>query len=78
MKSSDDYENEIAELQLLVEDMERTHSIVIGAFIGLLAHSFWHSWVATLLLGCGGAFIYWKYWAKKPFVEGIDKSTDSK
>jgi len=71
MKSVDEYESEIGELQLQVEDIELDKSILIGCVFGLLAHIQWHNQWVSLVLGLTACFIQWKLIASKPFSSGI-------
>ena len=78
MKEIDDYESEIGDLQLQIEDMEQTNSLVFGALVAWLVHDQWSSWIFTTAAAVFGAFVYWKFFAKKPFTDSIESSADDR
>lgn len=67
-------EDRIAELEIQVEEMERTNSAVLGVFVGILFA--WSDANTLLAVGAGvvAAFSYWKVLACRPFTDGLRQS----
>ncbi|MFV1977625.1 MAG: hypothetical protein ACC651_17935 [Candidatus Scalindua sp.] len=70
MKTEEEYETRISELELQVETTERTNSIVYGMLFGLLAYLQWHNWTISIAVGIVSFLLVWKFIAKKPFTNG--------
>ena len=64
----DDKEGRVSELELTIEEMERTHSILYGILLALITRIIFGAWYWSVIVGIGGAFVYWRYMAKRPFT----------
>ncbi len=80
MKNEEEYELKIGELELQIEEMERSNSMIYGVVFGLLAYFNWHNWVFSFVIAIGVASTYWFFLAKKPFTRGItsDRPNETK
>lgn len=73
MKTEEEYETRISELELQIETTERTNSMVYGMLFGLLAYFQWHNWGISIAIGIATFLLVWKFIAKKPFSKGKQK-----
>jgi len=73
MKTEEEYETRISELELQIETTERTNSMVYGMLFGLLAYLQWHDWAISIAIGVTTFLLAWKFIAKKPFTKGKSK-----
>ncbi|MCK5875566.1 MAG: hypothetical protein KAG82_12795 [Alcanivoracaceae bacterium] len=72
----DNFHERISELEIMVEEMERTHAILYGILVGGIIKMTFGSWLWPVLFGVGASFAYWRFFAKKPF-SGRDAGADS-
>lgn len=72
----DDRDARISNLELRIEEMERTDSILYGIILGLIAHVTLGGWFWPVFLGAGAAFVYWRFMAERPFSSS-DGDTNS-
>lgn len=77
MKTEEEYEDRIGELELQVEEMERTNSLTYGLLLGALSYIQWHNWYYSILISVATTTIYWKFLAKKPFTSNIEPTLDN-
>ena len=61
MTSPDEYEVKIAELEQRIEEMERSSSVGLGFFLGILSYYQWGSWVLSFGVAAVDSFVSWKY-----------------
>ena len=73
MKTEEEYETRISELELQIETTERTNSMVYGMLFGLLAYFQWHNWFISIAIGVAIFLLVRKFIAKKPFTKGKPK-----
>jgi len=64
----DNKEERVSELELTIEEMERTHSVHYGILLALITKIVFGGWCWSVIVGIGGAFVYWRYMAKRPFT----------
>ena len=64
----DDKEGRVSELELTIEEMERTHSILYGILLALVTKIIFGGWYWSVIVGIGVTFFYWRYMAKRPFT----------
>ena len=76
MKTEEEYEDKIGELELQVEEMERTNSLIYGLLLGALSYIQWHNWYYSISIGIATIAIYWKFLAKKPFTNNMEPASD--
>lgn len=70
----DNLEQKIGELELDIESMEDTYSMVCGGMAALLSYCEWHSWMLSIGLWVITTFIFRTFVAKKPFTKFEDRS----
>ena len=68
----DDHQERISELELMIEEMERTHAILYGILLGGIMKMTFGGWLWPVLLGLGASFAYWHFFAKRPFSGRAD------
>ena len=73
--NKEEYELKISELELQVEDHERTLTSVYGLVFFLFSESAWDNFFLSLAIGFFVAFYYWRYEAKKPFSGFLNKKS---
>ncbi len=66
-----DYETKIGELELKIEEMEKTNGTVYGLFLGVLSYFQWHNIIVSILIALITIFIMLKYVAQRPFTKNI-------
>ena len=76
MKSIEEYEIKIGELELKIEEMERTNSIACGLILGGLAHFQWHNWLSSIVIALIASTVAWKFIADRPFTKVSNKITE--
>lgn len=69
--NKEEYETKIGELELMIEEMERTDSLLYGITFGLSSQFIWHEWLVSVVVGISITIIYWKFLAKRPFTRKI-------
>ena len=72
MKTTEEYESKISELQLKIEDMEQTISIIYSLFLGILSYFQWHSWLISISITLVMIYVINKFIAEKPFTSGLN------
>jgi hypothetical protein len=53
------------------EGLEQTYWAHIGAISAIIAHLYWHQWYVSVLVGMSIVFVGWKFFAIRPFSNGI-------
>ena len=73
MSGGENAEEQIAALELRLEEKERDVSLLFGIIAGLLCYIATGDWVWAVPVGVVVTVVYWKFLAAKPFTDNTDR-----